>query len=267
MTGQPTLETAAQDTNNFYRRTLHVLSDAAVPFLVGGSHAFLEYTGIVRNTKDFDLFLRRTDLDRALQALQDAGYRTERTFPHWLAKAWQADDFVDLVVNSGNGLCVVDDGWFEHAVETQVLGMPVKIVPCEELVWQKCFVTERERYDGADVMHILRSRARVIEWTRLISRFDVHWPLLYSYLILFTFVYPSEAELLPAAVLDDLGQRFVALRSTPVGERVCQGTLLSRAQYITDIGQYGYADARLAPRGAMSAEDAIYWTWAIGNIT
>jgi hypothetical protein len=240
MTGQPTLETAAQDTNNFYRRTLHVLSDAAVPFLVGGSHAFLEYTGIVRNTKDFDLFLRRTDLDRALQALQDAGYRTERTFPHWLAKAWQADDFVDLVVNSGNGLCVVDDGWFEHAVETQVLGMPVKIVPCEELVWQKCFVTERERYDGA---------------------------LLYSYLILFTFVYPSEAELLPAAVLDDLGQRFVALRSTPVGERVCQGTLLSRAQYITDIGQYGYADARLAPRGAMSAEDAIYWTWAIGNIT
>ena len=33
-----------------------------------------------------------------------------------------------------------------------------------------------------------------------------------------------------------------------------------------DIGQYGFADARLLPRGNMSAEDAIYWTWAIENV-
>ncbi len=162
MAGQSTLEASAQDTNDFYRRTLHVLSDAAVPFLVGGSHAFLEYTGIVRNTKDFDLFLRRSDVERAMEALRGAGYRTELTFPHWLAKAWRDDDFVDLVFSSGNGMCVVDDGWFEHAVETQVLGMPVKIVPCEELLWQKCFVMERERFDGADVMHILRARAPML---------------------------------------------------------------------------------------------------------
>jgi len=47
---------------------------------------------------------------------------------------------------------------------------------------------------------------------------------------------------------------------------VCQGTLVSRAQYMLDIGQYGYADARLAPRGSMSAEDAIFWTWAIDHV-
>jgi len=75
MTGQSTLDESAQDTNTFYRRTLHVLSDASVPFLVGGSHAFLEYTGIVRNTKDFDLFLRRSDLDRAMDALQASAPR------------------------------------------------------------------------------------------------------------------------------------------------------------------------------------------------
>ena len=61
---QSTLDDSARDTNTFYRRTLHVLSDARVPFLVGGSHAYLHYTGIVRNTKDFDLFVRRSDLDR-----------------------------------------------------------------------------------------------------------------------------------------------------------------------------------------------------------
>src|SRR3954463_3731283 len=97
MTGQSTLEDSAQSTNNFYRRTLHVLSDAAVPFLVGGSHAFLEYTGIVRNTKDFDLFLRRSDVDRAMEALRDAGYRTELTFPHWLGKGGEKDEFARRV--------------------------------------------------------------------------------------------------------------------------------------------------------------------------
>ena len=44
------------------------------------------------------------------------------------------------------------------------------------------------------------------------------------------------------------------------------GTLISRAQYLTDVGLYGYADARIKPRGNMSAEDCVYWTWAIANI-
>jgi hypothetical protein len=205
-------------------------------------------------------------MDRAMESLRDAGYRTELTFPHWLGKAWQHDDFVDLVFNSGNGICVVDDGWFEHAVETQVLGMPVKIVPCEELFWQKSFVMERERFDGADIMHVLRARAEQLDWSRLMARYGDRWALLYAYLILFGFVYPSEAHRLPAAVLDELGARHAASRAAPTGDRLCNGTLTSRAQYLIDIGQYGYADARLAPRGGMTAEDAIFWTWAIANL-
>lgn len=266
MAGQSTLDESAQDTNTFYRRTLHVLSDAAVPFLVGGSHAFLEYTGIVRNTKDIDLFLRRADMDRAMEALRSAGYRTELTFPHWLGKAWQHDDFVDLVFSSGNGVCIVDDGWFDHAVETQVLGMPVKIVPAEELLWQKAFVMERERFDGADIMHMLRARGSRLDWDRLHARFGERWPLLYTYLVFFSFVYASDVGVIPAAVFDDLAARHAALRSAPPDDRVCRGTLVSRAQYLIDIGQYGYADARLAPRGGMSPEDAIFWTWAIDHV-
>src|SRR6476660_2745630 len=195
MAGISTLDASAQDTNTFYRRTLHVLSDAAVPFLVGGSHAFLEYTGIVRNTKDFDLFLRRSDLDRAMEALQSSGYRTELTFPHWLAKAWR------------------DDGWFENAVETQVLGMPVKIVPCEELLWQKAFIMERERFDGADIVHMLRARGPSLDWDRVLARFAAHRPLLHTYLLFFHFVYPSEIQSIPASVLDELAQRLSAMRA------------------------------------------------------
>src|SRR5687767_7160429 len=105
MAYQSTFDAPDRDTNAFYRRTLHVLSDARVPFLVGGSHAILNYTGIVRETKDFDLFVKPADVDPALDALREAGYVTEITFPHWLAKAKEGKDVVDLVFNSGNGVC------------------------------------------------------------------------------------------------------------------------------------------------------------------
>ena len=268
MAYQSTHEDPGRDTNTFYRRTLHVLSDAHIPFLVGGSHAYLQYTGIVRDTKDFDLFVQRGDVERALEALRDAGYRTEITFPHWLAKAWQHGDHVDLVFASGNGICQVDDDWFAHALEADVLGMPVKIAPIEEFLWQKAFVMERERFDGADIMHLMRHCADSIDWSRLLSRFGRNWPLLLTYLTFFTFVYPSERHRIPAALFEELINRLQASLSTPQNgdERVCQGTLVSRAQYMVDIGQYGFLDARLAPRGNMTPEDAIFWTWAIENV-
>jgi hypothetical protein len=267
MAYQSTRDDAVFTTNAFYRRTLHVLSDAQVPFLVGGSHAFLTYTGIERNTKDFDLFLQRDDFDRALQALGDAGYRTEVTFPHWLGKAHQGHDHVDVVFASGNGICRVDARWFEHSVEAQVLGMPVRLMPAEELIWQKAFIMERERFDGADIVHIIRRNGPQLDWRRLIDRFDRYWPLLFTYVVFYNFVYPSERDAVPREIMDELQERMRQSLDAPAPEdRVCQGTLVSRAQYLLDIGQYGYADARLQPRGNMSAEDAIYWTWAIEHI-
>jgi hypothetical protein len=267
MAYQSTFDDAGRDTNAFYRRTLHVLSDARIPFLVGGSHALLIYTGIVRETKDFDLFIKEDDVGPALDALREAGYYTEVTFPHWLAKAKQGTDVVDLVFCSGNGVCRVDDMWFSNALEADVLGMPVKIAPVEELMWQKSFVMERERYDGADVAHILRSCAETLDWDRVLLRFDPYWQLLFSYLVLFGFIYPSERHRIPARVMTELiGRIDQEYKSPPSEDHVCRGTLTSRAQYLLDIGRYGYEDARLAPRGTMSPEDAVYWTWAIDNV-
>jgi hypothetical protein len=267
MAYQSTFEEPDKGTNAFYRRTLHVLSDARVPFLVGGSHALLNYTGIVRETKDFDLFIQRENLDAGLEALREAGYHTEVTFPHWLAKAKDGNDAVDLVFSSGNGLCTVDAAWFDNALEADVLGMPVKIAPVEELLWQKAFVMERERFDGADIAHILRSCAETLDWDRLVSRFDAQWQLLLTHLVFFTFVYPSERHRLPEHVMTTLIDRLQQeLAAPPSTDRVCRGTLTSRAQYLLDVGRYGYEDARLAPRGKMSPEDAVYWTWAINNI-
>ncbi len=42
----------------FYRKAIHVLHGANVPFMMGGAYALAQYTGVIRHTKDFDIFVR-----------------------------------------------------------------------------------------------------------------------------------------------------------------------------------------------------------------
>src|SRR6185295_2012910 len=147
------------ETIEFYREAMQALENAGVPFLVGGAYAFARYTGIERYTKDFDIFVLPADFERALDAFAGQGWQAERSFPHWLGKTFRGDDFVDVIFSSGNGVARVDDLWFENAVEGKVLDLPVKLVPAEEMIWSKSFIMERERFDGADVAHVLYCRA------------------------------------------------------------------------------------------------------------
>src|SRR5262249_13054456 len=143
---------------------LRALVESGVPFLVGGAYALFEYTGVYRDTKDLDLFVRRRDLEAAFSVLDRAGFRTELVDKAWLAKAWRGEWFVDLIWSSGNGVAVVDDTWFREARGGLVMGVPCRLVPPEEMIWSKAFVNERERYDGADVNHVFHSCASEMDW-------------------------------------------------------------------------------------------------------
>jgi hypothetical protein len=245
---------------------MEILEEARVPFLVGGAYALARSTGITRHTKDFDLFLRKRDRERALAAFTTRGYPVEVTFPHWLAKVFSRGNFIDLIYSSGNGLVEVDDDWFRHAALGLVLDRKVFLVPPEEMIWSKAFIMERERFDGADIAHLLRSCAANLDWVRLVRRFGPHWRLLLTHLILFGYIYPAERGHIPASVLEGLLVRLQAEQATPPDpEKVCQGTLLSREQYLVDIREWGYQDARLLPGGSMSREAIDVWTAAIGN--
>lgn len=255
------------DTNNdvhlFYREILDVLEAEEVPILIGGAFAQKYFTGISRYTKDLDLFIRETDVPRAIAALNAGGYRAEIKFCHWLAKAYAKNevDFVDIIFNSGNGLCKVDDLWFDNAPSGEVFGKTVKFCPVEEALWQKAFIMERERYDGADIAHLLHAHAERLDWHHLLSRFGRHWRVLLSYLTLFGYIYPTERTKIPVWVQNEL----LRLISTEVGQkecgqRVCAGTLLSRSQFIVDIEAWGYRDIRCPE--LMTPRDVESWTAA-----
>jgi hypothetical protein len=46
-------------------------------------------------------------------------------------------------------------------------------------------------------------------------------------------------------------------------EKICYGTIISRQQYLTDVGKWGFKDARLRPIGRMTAEEIAHWTSGI----
>lgn len=247
-----------------YGPALARLKDSGVPFLVGGAFALERHTGIARNTKDLDVFLRARDVEAALTELGRLGCRTKVPFPHWLAKAFTAEGVIDLIWSSGNGVAHVDDVWFEHAVDARVLGAPVKLCPAEETIWSKALIMERERFDGADVAHLIRALGPGLDWHRLLRRFGPHWRVLLSHLVLFGFIYPGERWRVPAGVMRELTDRLLAeVDVRPHDDRMCCGTLLSREQYLPDVQAWGYRDARLAPTGSMSVDEIARWTDAI----
>jgi hypothetical protein len=252
-------------SDRLHRRSVVALQDAAIPFLIGGAYVVEVYAGVSRQTKDFDLCVRPQHVDLALDALKRAGYKTEKTFPHWLAKAERGRDCVDLIFRAGNGLCEVDDSWFERAHKIEFLATHVKLCAPEEMIWMKAYIMERERFDGADIAHILQSCADKLDWPHLIRRFGPDWRVLLSHLVLFGYIYPGERDKIPTAIMNDLVARLRTEQPTLGEKRTCNGTLLSRKQYLLDVHERGFHDARLQQRVRMNARDIEHWTRAIEN--
>jgi hypothetical protein len=263
----------APGVHSFYRDTLEVLSRGHVPVLIGGGYALRAITGVVRQSADLDLFIRPDERARVEEVIRAAGYEFVVPFKHWLGKVRKGDRHIDVIFNSGNGVALVDDAWFEHALPATMFGRPVSLCPVEEMIWSKAFVLERERCDIADVAHLLRACGEALDWPRLLARFDGHWRVLLSQLVLFGFVYPGEASVVPQWVMDDLVARLrddrhaLARPSMEHDAQVCQGTLLSREQYLIDIERWGYRDARLGPKGTMRESEVEAWTNAIADRT
>jgi hypothetical protein len=253
----------ASDTGP-YAKVLRFLADAGAPFLVGGGYALEHYTRIVREPRDLDLFVRKRDHAAVLATLAARGCAVQEVRSHWLGKVALDGRVVDVIYSSGNGVVGVDDGWFEHAPAAEVLGVPVRLCPVEEMVWSKAFVMERERYDGADVMHLVLACAGVLDWGRLLRRFGPNWRVLLGHLVLFGFIYPSERERVPEWVMEALLRRLRRERRLrPGGRPVCRGTLLSRQQYLVDIQEGGLEDARVPPHGRMRGHEIAEWTAGI----
>jgi predicted nucleotidyltransferase len=223
---------------------LRTLNATGICYVVAGAFAKHAYTGIWRDTKDLDLFLKADDLKTALDALAEAGYQTEIEFEHWLAKAHCDPYVIDLIFGMGHGKVRVTDRWFEYSQPVKIAGVPTRLIGLEELIVSKAYVAERYRFDGADILHLIRARQGQVDWQRVLAGLGPHRQLLLWHLVHFSFVYPGHANYLPQDLMVQLFEEMRADWSRSHPATAFRGTLLDPFSYLVDTEDWGYQDRR-----------------------
>ncbi|GJE01092.1 nucleotidyltransferase family protein [Methylobacterium isbiliense] len=237
----PTLKHPAAEP--FYVEAIGQLAASGIPFLLAGTYAVSAYTGIVRETKDLDVFCKAGDYPRILAHFQDLGYAVAIEDDRWLGKVLKGDHFFDVIFASPSGATPVTEAWFAHARQLDLFGTTVRIIGPTELVWSKSFIQLRHRYDGADVAHTILRAHEQIDWARLLAYMEQHWELLLTHLLNFRWIYPTERDVVPAWLLDELLDRLDKQRRLPPPQmKICRGRMLSRIDYEIDVKDWGYAD-------------------------
>lgn len=222
-----------------FRDVLNLMNQSGVPYVVSGTFALHEHTGIWRATKDLDLFLTHADMHRALHLLEEAGFATYVKDPIWLAKALRDGFFVDLITGMSNAVIQVDESWIERAVPSQVLGIPTRVLNAEELIASKIFVVRRERFDGADVAHLIYATRDMLDWDRVIDLVGDHWEMLLWSLIFYRYIYPRHANEVPRRVWHTLLERFERDLMDPKLDAPFRGSLIDENMFAIDVQEWG----------------------------
>ena len=224
------------------QEVLIALERQRIPYAVAGAFALLQHTGISRATKDLDLFLTSENCSAGLRYLQSRGFQCEVCDPVWLAKVHRDNFFVDLITGMSNAAISVDESWIRYAQPASVLGIQTRVLAAEELLVSKLFVTRRERFDGADIVHIIYGTAGNLDWGRVLHRAGEHWEMLLWALVLFRYIYPAQTHYVPAVLWQDLLTRFHKLVSQPDGQGRFRGSLIDDNMFAIDVNEWGLDD-------------------------
>lgn len=225
-----------------YRGALECLEQAGIPFAVAGAFALHHHTGIWRTTKDLDIVLEAAVMPPALHALEQRGFKTEITDPVWLAKAYSGNHFVDLITAMANAALLVDRSWIERSEPYQLFGIPCRVLGAAEIIASKLFVSRRERFDLADVAHVIRAKGRRLDWKRVRDLMSGHEELLLWSLVFFAYVYPAHVELIPRELWNSLLRGLENHLDHPRTDAPFRGSLIDPNMFAIDVTEWGERD-------------------------
>jgi Nucleotidyl transferase of unknown function (DUF2204) len=198
-----------------YHRVIQEARSTGVRFAFGGAFATAVYTGQLRNTKDFDFYIRPEDREAMIGAIARAGLHDHfdrlSYDRKWIYRASEGDVIVDTIWAMANLRATVDDNWLSAGPEVSIHGEQIRAIPIEELIWSKLYVLQRERTDWGDVFNLIDARADTIDWTRLLSRVAEDKPLLAGALSVFGWLAPARAQDIRPDIWNELGLREPAL--------------------------------------------------------
>jgi hypothetical protein len=227
------------EQKKLFRDALRLMNDNRIPYVVSGAFALHEHTGIWRQTKDLDLFLPHSEVHRALEIAETAGFGVVIKDPVWLAKITANGYFVDLISGMSNAVIKVDQSWVDRAVHSEVLGIGTRVLAAEELLASKIFVVRRERFDGADVAHIIYATRDMLDWKRVLEIVGDHWEMLLWSLIFYRYIYPRHANEVPRWVWHELLARFERDLVDPKLDAPFRGSLIDENMFAIDVKEWG----------------------------
>ena len=138
------------------------LQRSEIPFILGGGLAVWARGG-PKSEHDVDFMIKESDADRALEAMAEAGLRTERPPEGWLYKAWHENGtLVDLIFAPTGG--PITDEAIERSPQLEVAALRVNVFSLEDVMATKLMaITEHSlRFEG--LLQIARALREQIDW-------------------------------------------------------------------------------------------------------
>ncbi len=203
-----------------YGEALSALNESGVDYMLGGALAVYHYTGWWRSTHDLDVYVTREAVPRAIQALETAGFADlgdqAAGDQEWIYHAGKGEIVVDVIWRFANLVNYITPDWFGRAMRGRFLGMDVRFLPLEELVWIKLFVINRHRCDWPDIMRVMKVQCLALDWCRLLDLLGEHWLLLAGLVDVFDWQFPTSMDCIPDSIRAELARRRQDYRSSRV---------------------------------------------------
>jgi hypothetical protein len=151
------------------KRAAAILRDAEIPYALSGGLAAYARGG-PETEHDVDFFLKPADAERALGALEAAGYRSERPPEEWLLKAHDPDCgvLIDLIFDPSGG--PVTDEWLARAEELEVMAMRMPVATLEDVFVTKLLSVVEQEPDFSASLEMARSLREQIDWVEVRER-------------------------------------------------------------------------------------------------
>jgi predicted nucleotidyltransferase len=146
------------------KRSAAALEEAGIPFLLGGSLASWARGG-PETRHDLDLVIRPGDVERAVEALGEAGMRIERPPEQWLVKAWDGDVLIDLI-HAPKGLEITDEV-IERGDELAVLSMDMRVMALEDVFTTKLMALSEHALRFQGLLQMARALREQVDWEQV----------------------------------------------------------------------------------------------------
>jgi hypothetical protein len=147
--------------------SIDAIEKRGIPYVLMGGLASAAL-GRPRWTHDIDFFVRPHDAGTALEALAEAGFETQETYPDWLFKGLKHGVLVDVIFQS-SGHIYLDDDMIDHAVIGEWKGQKLRLISPEDLLVIKAVVHDehvpRHWYDGLGLI-----AAYDLDWEYVLRR-------------------------------------------------------------------------------------------------